>query len=259
MKPLKRFGQNYLVDKNIQKKIVAAINPQTDEILIEIGPGHGALTELIYPYNKNYTVIEIDNRVIDELKIKFPGINIINDDFLNLDIEKMFLSNQKKIRFIGNIPYNITSPILFKLIETPHLVKDVTFLVQYEVAKRISAGIGSKDYSILSVILQYFADVRLLFKVSPNVFYPKPKVYSALINFNFRMYEQQVFDEKLFIKIVKSAFGNRRKTLKNSLSNSIFAGIDFTKSGIDLLLRAEQLTIDQFVTLSNFAYGELNE
>jgi len=258
MKPLKRFGQNYLVDKNIQKKIVASINLNPDDLIIEIGPGHGALTELIYPHYKNYLAIEIDNRVIDELKNKFSGINLINDDFLNLDIEKMFLSYQNKIRFIGNIPYNITSPILFKLIEKPQLVKDVTFLVQYEVAKRITASIGKKDYSILSVVLQYFADVKFLFKVSPNVFYPRPKVSSALINLNFRSYKQKAVD-KLFVKIVKSSFGNRRKTLKNSLSNSIFAGIDFSKSEIDLSLRAEQLTIDQFVKLSNFAYGELNE
>ena len=259
MKPLKRFGQNYLVDKNIRNKIVSAISPKPEDVIIEIGPGHGALTELIVPLCNNFTAIEIDNRVIEELRYRFPEINLINNDFLNINMNELFQLSQKKMRFIGNIPYNITSPIIFRLIENPDLVKDAIFMVQYEVAKRITAVQGSKDYSILSVILRYFTDTRLLFKVSPNVFYPKPKVSSAIIHLNFRKYNEQANDDKLFIKIVKSSFGNRRKTLKNSLSNSIFAGIDFTKSGIDLSLRAEQLTINQFVALTNFAYGEPHE
>ncbi|NWG27276.1 MAG: ribosomal RNA small subunit methyltransferase A, partial [Ignavibacteriaceae bacterium] len=127
------------------------------------------------------------------------------------------------------------------------------FMVQLEVAKRMTSDRGSKDYGILAVVLKYFTDTRLCFKISPNVFYPKPKVYSALVHIQFKEIKQPEDEQKLFIQIVKAAFGNRRKTLKNSLSNSIFHEIDFSNSGIDLTLRAENLSVDNFVTLTKYA------
>jgi 16S rRNA (adenine1518-N6/adenine1519-N6)-dimethyltransferase len=138
------------------------------------------------------------------------------------------------------------------MIENNKLIKDAVFMVQLEVAKRMTASRGTKDYGILAVVLKYFSETKLCFKISPNVFYPKPKVYSALIHIHFNKMKQPEEEQKLFIDIVKSAFGNRRKILKNSFSNSIFHEIDFSDSGIDLSLRAENLSVDDFVKLTDY-------
>ncbi len=249
-KPKKRFGQNFLQDENILNKIVKEINPQSADLIIEIGPGYGALTKKIISTTENLIAIEIDNQLAKDLKEKFPHLRIVNEDFLKTDLSK-FDSGDKKLRVVGNIPYNITSPILFKLIKNNKLVKDAVFMVQLEVAKRMVANRGTKDYGILAVVLKYFAETKLCFKISPNVFYPKPKVFSALVHIHFKEIEKPEEEQKLFIQIVKAAFGNRRKTLKNSFSNSIFHEIDFSNSGIDLSLRAENLNVADFVTLTN--------
>lgn len=252
-KALKKFGQNYLTDKNILKKIADEISPQKEDVLLEIGPGYGALTEFIIDRCEKLTAVEIDTRVIEELSIKFPSLRIINHDFLKFDIKTFFAESQKRIRVAGNIPYNLTSPILFKLIENKECISDAVFLVQDEVAKRINAVKGTKDYGILAVILQYFTKTNYCFKVSPNVFFPRPKVFSAVIHLHFKSENTTGVDEKLFIKMVKACFGNRRKTLKNSLSNSIFNDVNFSDCGIDMGLRAEQLEIPDFIKLTNFA------
>jgi len=254
IKPLKRFGQNYLHDQNILNKIVNEINPKEDDCLIEIGPGFGALTEKLVARNPNLIAVEIDKRVIEELKSRFPSINLIQKDFLELDLNEIDKSNKQRLRIAGNIPYNLTSPIIFKLIAHHKIVKDAVLMVQYEVAKRMTAKQGSKDYGILAVLLNFFCDVELCFKVSPNVFYPRPKVHSAVVHIIFKRMEISEEEKKTFISIVKAAFGNRRKTLKNSLSNSIFANINFTDSGIDLSLRAEQLGTDDFIKLAKFVH-----
>ncbi|MGD1006858.1 MAG: 16S rRNA (adenine(1518)-N(6)/adenine(1519)-N(6))-dimethyltransferase RsmA [Ignavibacteriaceae bacterium] len=258
IKPLKKFGQNYLTDKNILKKIVDEISPLPDENFIEIGPGLGSLTEIILERIPEFTAVEIDSRVIDELSQKFSSISLINSDFLDLNLEDLFNKKKKKLRIAGNIPYNITSPIIFKLINSNQLVRDAVLMVQLEVAKRITAKKGTKDYGILAVLLQYFTDVKICFKVSPNVFHPKPKVESAVIHFQFKDNCLTGEEKTLFIKIVKAAFGNRRKVLRNSLSNSIFTDVNFSDAKIDLNLRAEQLEIDDFIKLTKFAAGKLH-
>jgi len=251
-KPKKRFGQNFLQDENILNKIVKEINPQSNDLIVEIGPGYGALTQKLISATENLIAVEIDNELIANLKERFPQIQLINEDFLKANLSK--LSTLKKgMRIVGNIPYNITSPILFKLIESNKLVKDAVFMVQLEVAKRMTANRGTKDYGILAVVLKYFTETELCFKISPNVFFPKPKVYSALVHIHFKENTHSVEEQKMFIAIVKAAFGNRRKTLKNSFSNSIFHEIDFSNSGIDLSLRAENLTVDDFVILTRHA------
>lgn len=251
-KPKKRFGQNFLQDENILNKIVKEINPQPEDLIVEIGPGYGALTQKLLSSTQNFIAIEIDNGLAASLKERFPHLQLINEDFLETNLSK-FLKDGKKLRVVGNIPYNITSPILFKLIENNKLIKDAVFMVQLEVAKRMTADRGIKDYGILAVILKYFSETELCFKISPNVFYPKPKVFSALVNIHFKEMKQPEEEQKLFIAIVKAAFGNRRKILKNSFSNSIFHEIDFSNSGIDLSLRAENLTVDDFIILTRFA------
>lgn len=250
VKPLKRFGQNYLKDNNILDKIVREINPTEKDFIMEVGPGLGALTSKLAETNAEITAIEIDKRVKEDLAEKFPSVQFYNEDFLKTDLLKFYNLSGRKLRAAGNIPYNLTSPIIFKLIEDNRIIYDAVLMVQYEVAKRITTSPGSKDYGILSVLLSYFAEVKFCFKVSPNVFYPKPKVYSAVIH--IFMKELNISDElkKRFIQIVKASFGKRRKTLKNSLGDSIFKEIDFSDSGIDLSLRAEQLNIKDFETLA---------
>jgi 16S rRNA (adenine1518-N6/adenine1519-N6)-dimethyltransferase len=250
-KPKKRFGQNFLQDENILNKIVKEINPQQEDTIIEIGPGYGALTKKLISATKNLTAVEIDNDLAKNLNEKFPQLRLINEDFLEISLSEL-ASKEEKVRIVGNIPYNITSPILFKLIKNNALVKDAVFMVQLEVAKRMTADKGTKDYAILAVVLKYFTDTQLCFKISPNVFYPKPKVSSALVHIHFKKSEEPEEEQKLFIKIVKAAFGNRRKTLKNSFSNSIFHEIDFSNSGIDLSLRAENLDVDDFLKLTKY-------
>ncbi|MGA7721099.1 MAG: 16S rRNA (adenine(1518)-N(6)/adenine(1519)-N(6))-dimethyltransferase RsmA [Ignavibacteriaceae bacterium] len=258
VKPLKKFGQNYITDKNILNKIVNEIVPLPGDNLIEIGPGLGSLTGILLERIPEFTAVEIDSRVIDELSQKFPALALIHADFLDLNLQDLYNKKNKRLRIAGNIPYNITSPIIFKLIYASHLVQDAVLLLQLEVAKRIVAKRGNKDYGILSVLLQYFTEVKICFKVSANVFYPKPKVESAVIHLHFK--DNVLFGEekKLFIKLVKAAFGNRRKVLRNSLSNSIFADVNFSDAKVDLNLRAEQLDIEDFIKLTKFSAGKLH-
>lgn len=248
-KPLKRFGQNYLVDQNIVRKIVNEFAPEKNDFVIEIGPGTGSLTSLLYDKVHKYFAVEIDKRVVDDLRQKYPNVEFVNDDFLDLDLVK-FSDAQNKLRVIGNIPYNITSPIIFKLIESRELVTDAMLMVQLEVAKRITAKEKSDDYGILGVLLNFFFETKMCFKISPNVFYPKPKVFSAIVYLKFNKRIPQGIDTNLFIQVVKAAFGNRRKTLKNSLSNSRFGEIDFSSYNFDFTRRAEELSINEFVQLT---------
>ena len=250
-KPLKKFGQNYLVDKNTILKFVNAFNPKSDDHIIEIGPGRGAITTELASRTKFLTAIEIDDRIIGELTKKFPQVNFIFDDILKIELSQI-LNPKFKYRVIGNIPFNLTSPILFKLILNRNYFSDASFIIQLEVAQRIVAKPNSKSYGILSVLLNYFAEVNLEFEISPNVFYPKPKVKSAVIKLDFNKKLEDDLDIHLFIKVVKASFGNRRKTLKNSLNNSIFKGCNFVGLDIDFSKRAENLTITDFVKITQF-------
>ncbi|PKL82497.1 MAG: ribosomal RNA small subunit methyltransferase A [Ignavibacteriae bacterium HGW-Ignavibacteriae-3] len=247
-RPLKRFGQNYLVDKNIIRKIIEEFNPGQSDTVIEIGPGTGALTAELMPLTKKLYAVEIDNRVVESLALSYPSIHVIHEDFIKMDMNRF--ADEKPVRIIGNIPYNITSPILFKLIENRRLVSDAMMMVQFEVARRITAEEKSDDYGILGVLLNFFADTKLCFKISPNVFYPKPNVDSAIIHLNFEKQLPEDLDFKLFIQVVKAAFGNRRKKLKNSLGNSMFKEIRIDSNEFDASRRAEELTIIEFVELT---------
>ncbi len=253
VKPLKKFGQNYLWDQNIINKIVDEIAPKNDDNLIEIGPGLGSLTNKLLERTNTITAVEIDTRVIEILSGKYPGLNLIRGDFLETDLQELYSKKNKLLRIVGNIPFNITSSVLFKIIENNNIIRDAVLMLQHEVAQRIAATRGTKEYGILAVLLGYFAEIKLCFKVSPNVFYPKPKVYSAVVHIYIKEIKMDTEEKELFINIVKAAFGHRRKTLKNSLSNSIFKFINFSNSDIDLSLRAEQLKINDFLKLTEFA------
>ena len=252
VKPLKRFGQNYLRDNNILDKIIKEINPASEDFIIEVGPGMGALTSKLAATEAEIAAIEIDKRVKEDLAEKYPSVKFYNEDFLKTDLINFYHRSGRKLRIAGNIPYNLTSPIIFKLIEENNIINDAVLMVQYEVAKRMTSSRGSKDYGIFSVLLNYFSEVKFCFKVSPNVFYPKPKVFSAVIHIFMKELTISNDLKKRFIEIVKASFGKRRKTLKNSLGDSIFKDIDFSESGIDLSLRAEQLNIKDFEKLALF-------
>ncbi len=243
--PKKSLGQNYLVDENICRNIVSSFEISKDDHVIEIGAGQGAITRFILEKTSNLTVIELDRNNCEILKERFPGLNILNADFLKYKFE----STSGKIRVIGNIPYNITSGIVFRLIDFREHISDVQLMIQEEVARRFASGPGSKEYGIPSVLLQVFSKAELRFKVSKNCFYPKPKVDSRIIYFDFSISkEKNIKDINFFRKFVKAAFGQRRKTLRNSLKTM---ELDLSKADFDFSRRAETLSIDEFIELSN--------
>ncbi len=255
-KPLKKFGQNYLKDKNILRKIAEEMNILEDDVVVEIGPGTGALTEFLVEKCKNVFAVEIDTRVTADLQTRFPFIKIIQSDFLKFDLQSLSESTGKKLRIVGNIPYNITSPILFKLIESRKYVSDSVLMMQLEVAQRILSKPNSKEYGILSAFLNAYTKPELLFKVSPNVFYPKPKVYSAVMRFNL-IEEVRIADDKTYLRLIKAAFSKRRKTLKNCFADTIFESIELNKCGIDPSQRAETLSVDDFTALANLSFCQV--
>jgi len=245
--PKRSLGQNYLIDENICRNIVNSFNITSDEEVLEIGPGRGAITKYILEKTSNVTAVELDKNNCSMLEEKFPGLKIINKDFLKLDINT--LNKESKFRVIGNIPYNITTPIIFKLIDDRVLIKDAQLMMQLEVAERLAAKPNSKQYGIPSVFVQVFSKPELGFKISRNCFYPKPKVASQLIYFDFtESIENKIKNTEFFKKLVKSAFGTRRKTLKNSIKK---LELDLDKVKFDFTRRAETLSIQEFIELAN--------
>ena len=229
------------------RKIVDAIAPQPDEVLLEIGPGMGMITELLQQRAKHLYAVEIDQRLYENLLQRFDGCDnftLIQKDFLKFELDD--IATDQKIRVVGNIPYNITSPILFKIIENRSQVIDLTLLVQKEVGRRVVSMPGTKDYGILAILSQSVAEVKNMLNVPPTVFQPRPAVDSSLIRWRFINERAQHIKNALFFKtIVKQAFGKRRKMLRNSLAEYADATtFDFTK-------RPEQLSVDEWIELAN--------
>jgi 16S rRNA (adenine1518-N6/adenine1519-N6)-dimethyltransferase len=250
VQPKKYLGQHFLRDDNIARKIVGYLSPETLNLL-EIGPGTGVLTQhLIQSRVPNYLAVEIDREAIEYLKQQFHDNSdrFIQADFLKLDLNKLF---PEKFSIIGNFPYNISSQILFRIIENRNKIVEVIGMFQKELAERISSPSGNKKYGIPSVLVQAYFNIDYLFTVNENVFSPPPKVKSAVIRIKRNNVEQLDCDESLFISIVKSGFNQRRKTLRNSLSNFSFSG--FEEISVLLSLRAEQLAVNDFVFLAQNA------
>ena len=244
----KKWGQNFLTDSNLLDRIVRTVEPQENNNFLEIGPGDGSLTELIFPKVKKMVVVEIDPLLIKHLSIRsdLDGLHIIHGDILLQDIEDLPI--EEPVRIIGNIPYNITSSIIFWLIEQLDFWDDAFIMMQKEVAQRLTANIGTKEYSRISVVVGAYLDMEMCFKIPPDVFIPKPKVESAIIRFTKKS-SPIVADNQYvkFNKIVKMAFSKRRKMLRNSLNDfdipvSIQEEIDFTR-------RPETLSIEEFAKL----------
>jgi 16S rRNA (adenine1518-N6/adenine1519-N6)-dimethyltransferase len=241
--PRKRFGQNFLVDDQIINRIISTINPKNNEIIVEIGPGKGALTLPILEHLDHLNVIEIDRDLVSLLNsVQQDKLTIFEADALQFDFNQF----PQKIRVIGNLPYNISSPLLFHLLDFREQIIDMTFMLQKEVVDRIVATHGNKTYGRLSVMMQAFFEVESMFIVPKESFEPQPKIESAILYLKTRT-EPLVKNPKLLEEIVKIAFSQRRKTLKNCLKSII----NQSQTEIDLSQRAEMLSIENFITLMN--------
>ncbi len=257
--PLKRFSQNFLTNPHFQKKIVDALELSNTDVVVEIGPGKGALTQhIVKKPVARFVAVEIDHRWAEALQDTYGSkIEVIQQDVLAFDFSSYFAA-QKRIKVVGNLPYHITSPVLFYLLDNYGMFERAVLMVQKEVGRRICASPGSKAYGILSVVAQTYARVEYLFEIGRGNFFPVPKVDSAVIALKFFPLIKDVTDEKLFRTIVRGAFNFRRKTLKNSLSRILPAkALNLLDEQI-LKLRPEQLTVDQFKQLSNQIAGILN-
>lgn len=250
IKPLKKFGQNYLIDKNIVQNMILSLDINKNDRIIEIGPGKGFITEEIVKLSENLISVEIDSRVIESLSEQFPKVDIIQKDFLNVDLRKY--GKEQKIKIIGNIPFNLTGSILFKFLDNDEFINSVALIIPHDIAKRIVAKKKTKEYGILTILFNYFTSPKIVQKVSPNVFLPKPNMDAAIIHLDFRHVVDSELDKKLFIKVVKASFGNRRKTLNNSLRNSIFNNCDFSELRLSLSKRAEEFNVNDFVELTKY-------
>ena len=245
VKPKKKLGQHFLIDKNIAKKITDLLYPKSKNI-IELGPGTGVLTDFLIKKKINLKLVEIDNECVMLLKKKYFNIQdqIINADFLKVNINNIFTN---KISLIGNFPYNISSQILFKILENKENIIEIVGMFQKEVGERIIATKGKKK-GILSVLIQTYYNVEYCFTLNEQVFHPPPKVKSAVLRFS-RNNRLKLKNEMLFFQIVKSSFNQRRKILKNALKT--FDILESEKTNYLLKLRAEELTIADFINITN--------
>lgn len=252
LKPKRKFGQNFLTDDSIAKDIVSFLSDSKTKTIIEIGPGKGILTKyLLKISHKEIKFVEIDEECVSYLKNKYPNIekHLINDDFLNINLN----SFKQPLSIIGNFPYNISSQILFKIYENKNIVNEMIGMFQLEVAERICSNYGTKKYGILSVLIQAFFEVKMMKKIKPQSFLPIPKVDSAVIKISKKT-DTINCDEILFKKIVKQSFGQRRKTLRNSLK--IFNITDIKKEDTIFAKRPEQLSVSDFIYLTNLVGNE---
>lgn len=249
VRPKKFLGQHFLKDQNIASKIVdALVLADKNNFVLEIGPGTGVLTQFLVK-NKNIDLhlVEIDRESVAYLKEHYPlyAHKIIEGDFLKLDLGQL---TNTDIHIIGNFPYNISSQIFFKVLDHRNKVKQVVGMIQKEVADRMAEKEGSKTYGILSVLLQAYYDIEFLFKVSPGVFFPPPKVMSGVIRMTRNNRDRLACDEVLFKKVVKQGFQNRRKTLRNALKPLNLPTQVLSLPQMDL--RAEQLSVEDFISLT---------
>jgi 16S rRNA (adenine1518-N6/adenine1519-N6)-dimethyltransferase len=258
-RPKKFLGQNFLVDDNIARKIIRSMEISSEDKVIEIGPGHGSLTKFLVDETNDLTVIEFDKGFAEKIKESYgERIKVIQKDFLKIDFVEDLKAGKKNLNIVGNIPYNITSEILFKMFDNSAYIKSAVIMMQKEVARRLIAVRGSKDYGILSIQSQAFSSPEILFNVPPSVFFPKPKVDSAVMKFEFDRFADEIKNVKLFKEFVRTAFGKRRKQLGNSLKEFFISKeINPADLDIDLSKRAEELSVEEFISLSNEINGRL--
>ena len=258
-RPTKKLGQNFLTDKNVIARILDSAKINTDDVVLEVGPGKGALTGKIASVAKNVYAIEKDKFLYNELLQKYSSaenLTLINEDVLKTDLRDFHKNN--KIKFIANLPYNITSPVLSALTDNRDIFSEIIIMIQKEVGDRITSEPGSKTYGSLSVIIQTYFNVTHLFTVPPSSFRPRPKVDSVVIKLEpTKKYSSTIKDTVLFSGVVKSSFSSRRKMIANSLRSQ------FGKEEIDTCLersrinssrRAETVSVEEFIQLANCFY-----
>ena len=260
----KKFGQNFLIDTHVLDKIIQSANITEDDMVLEIGPGIGTMTQYLAQAAGKVIAVEIDKNLIPILEDTLSGydnVRVINEDVLKLDLKKLAdeENNGKPVKVVANLPYYITTPIIMGLFENHVPISSITIMVQKEVADRMQVGPGTKDYGALSLAVQYYARPQIIANVPPNCFMPRPKVGSAVIQ--LVRYEEppvQVDNEKLMFRLIRASFNQRRKTLVNGLKNS--QELDFSKeeiekamaeTGIPVNVRGEALTLAEFADLAN--------
>ncbi len=260
----KKFGQNFLIDNHVLEKIVRAADITKDDFVLEIGPGIGTLTQYLCENAREVLAIEIDKKLIpilEETLADYDNVSILNEDILKVDIASIVkeYNNNKPIKVVANLPYYITTPIIMDLFEKHVPLSGVTIMIQKEVADRIKAGPGSKEYGALSLAVQYYAKPYIAANVPPNCFMPRPKVGSAVINLTpHENPPYNVENESLLFSLIRASFNQRRKTLANGIYN--YEGLDFSKEdiisvldalGIPNNIRGEALSLEQFIGISN--------
>lgn len=260
VRPKKNLGQHFLTDLGIAKQIADTVDACPDIPVLEVGPGMGVLTQYLMPKQREFKVVEIDAESVDYLNGKYPELreNIIGEDFLRMDLNQVF--GGKQFVLTGNYPYDISSQIFFKMLDNKDLIPCCTGMIQREVAQRMASKPGTKAYGILSVLIQAWYDVEYLFTVDENVFNPPPKVKSAVIRMTRNKVTDLGCDERLFKRIVKTVFNQRRKMLRVSL-RQIFSTAKLSDHLLThefMTMRPEQLTIAQFVELTNMVAQELS-
>lgn len=260
----KKFGQNFLIDGHVLDKIIAGAGVTKDDMVLEIGPGIGTMTQYLAEVAGKVVAVEIDRNllpILQETLSDYDNVKVIHADVLSLDLEKLVQEENggRPIKVVANLPYYITTPIIMALFEQHVPLANVTVMVQKEVAARMKSGPGSKDYGALSLAVQYYAEPYLVANVPCNCFMPRPNVDSAVIRLT--RYEEppvQVKDEKMLFKIIRASFNQRRKTLQNGLNNS--SELNFTKdqiaaaiaaAGFSPSVRGEALTLEQFARLTD--------
>lgn len=248
--PKKSLGQNFLRDENVARNIVQTIHPGRRDAVLEIGPGTGVLTAYLIGEAGHYIGVELDRRSLELLRARFPSATFIDGDILAVRLRDLRIPENLRLRVVGNIPYYITSEILFWILDQRQWLVDATLMMQWEVARRLTARPRTKDYGILSVVLQMYMTPEIRFKVSPNSFHPKPSVESAVVHLEKRN-AVPAHSEDLFRSIVRGTFGKRRKTLLNSLRSMGYEEDVLRSLRFDLGRRPEELSGEEFLELSS--------
>lgn len=263
LKPNKRLGQHFLIDRNIIAQIIEKAGLNKFDDVLEIGPGMGALTIPMAGVVNSIIAVEKDDRLVNYLREKLDenhieNVTIINNDILKTDLEELAGSRDNKFKVVGNLPYNISSPLLEKLISNKRFFSKAFLMLQYEFARRLASDAGSKDYGAITVMTRYESSISELLKVGRDVFFPKPKVGSMVIAIDLEMpHSVRAKNEKVFELVVRGSFAQRRKTIKNSLkvisnhfeTDQVSRALDMCN--IDPLRRAETLSLDEFLSLSD--------
>ena len=259
LKPRKGWGQHFLIDRNILNKVIRTAQIEKGDVVLEVGPGLGEMTLALARQAKQVISIEIDPKLVELLKKKlvdFPNINVVEGDVLTLDFKKFFTQLSQRIKVVANLPYQISTPLLFHFIEAKEIFSTLTLMLQREVAERMVASSGSKAYGPLSIFVQLFSELSICFLVKPSAFFPPPKVESAVIHMTWREKPLvKLEEEKWFRKVVRGCFGYRRKTLINALKHSGLSlprdvEARMEKIEIDPHRRPETLTIQEFASLA---------